>query len=170
MSQLIEFYRGTATDNNGRTLAQVLDYDDDDMESVHDFIQWLFPLREASHFNRHAPLLSDADIESFRADADLRANLLRSLDRFLGFLGLERKSDRIEPGPGYDARSEILNAPNHNWLRITRVLHCLRLLGQEDQGRRLLDCLENLQAAGKAEITPDTFRYWRDATCPERNR
>jgi hypothetical protein len=170
MSRLIEFYRGTGTDNTGRTLARILDYDDDAMESSHDFIQWLFPLREASQFNRHAPLLSDADIATFRADADLRANLLRSLDRFLTFLGLERKTDRIEPGPGYDARSDVLNSPNHNWLRITRVLHCLRLLGLEDEGRRLFDCLERLQAAGKAEITRDTFRYWRGAVHPERVR
>jgi len=170
MSHLIEFYQGTATDNTGRTLAQVLEYDDDDMESIHDFIQWLFPLREPSHFNRHAPLLSDADIATFRADVNLRANLLRSLDRFLRFLGLERRSDRIEPGAGYDARSEVLNTSNHNWLRITRVLHCLRLLGLEEEGRRLLDCLEGLQAAGKAEITPDTFRHWRNATNSERTR
>jgi hypothetical protein len=170
MSQLIEFYRGTGTDNTGRSLAQILDYDDDDMESSHDFIQWLFPLREASQFNRHAPLLSDADIATFRADANLRANLLRSLDRFLTFLGLERKSDRIEPGPGCDARSEVLKTPNHNWLRITRVLHCLRLLGLEQEGRRLLDCLENLQTAGKADVAADTFRYWRDATHHGRGR
>lgn len=170
MSELIEFYRGNGTDNTGRTLEQILAYGDDDMELVHDFIQWLFPLREASRFNRHAPLLSERDVATFRTDAALRANLLRSLDRFLGFLGLERKSDRIEPGPGYAARSEVLTTPNHNWLRITRVLHCLRLLGLEEEGRRLLDCLENLQAAGKADVAPDTFRYWRDATYPERNR
>jgi len=170
MSQLIEFYRGTATDNTGRTLEQILNFHDDDMESIHDFIQWLFPLREPSRFNRHAPILSDSDITAFRTDPDIRANLLRSLDRFLGFLGLERKSNRIEPGPGYDARREVLNAPNHNWLRITRVLHCLRLLGLEEEGRRLLDCLEGLQAAGKAEITPDTFRHWRNATNSERTR
>ncbi len=106
-------------------------------------------------------------LAAFQSEATLRDNLLRSLDRFLAFLGLERRPDRIAPGSAYPDRSEIFLVPNHNWLRITRVLHCLRLLGLEEQGRWLLDCLERLQASGQAKITPDTLRYWRDAASPE---
>ena len=138
------------------------------MEYHHDFIQWLFPLREPSQFNRHAPRLSASDIAEFRADPDLRDRLIRSLDRFLLFLGLERTANEVAPRPDFPTRNDLLMIPNHNWLRITRVLHCLRLLGIEDQGRRLLDCLEKLQEEGRAQITPDTLRYWREATFPQR--
>ena len=166
MSSLIEFYRGTGTDNMDRTLAQILAYGDADMEWHHDFIQWMFPLREPSQFNPNAPLLTEADIAAFLGDPGLRDQLLKSLDRFLAFLGLERRENEIAPGPEFPARSEILRNPNHNWLRITRVLHCLRLLGLEEQGRRLLDCLEKLHNEGMTRITSDTLRYWRDAARP----
>ena len=46
MSQLTDFYRGTGTDVEGRTLAEIWAYSDAELEGVHDFIQWLFPLRE----------------------------------------------------------------------------------------------------------------------------
>src|SRR5271170_564607 len=41
---LVAFYRGGYTDNGG-TLDQMLSWDDARLESVHDYIQWLFPLR-----------------------------------------------------------------------------------------------------------------------------
>jgi hypothetical protein len=166
MSQLIDFYRGNGTDHQGRSLTQIRQFDDDAMESIHDFIQWMFPLQELSQFNPNAPLLTTADIAEFRASPQLQAELLRSLDRFLTFLGLERHSDEIAPGMRFSARSQILNTPNHNWLRMTRVLHCLRLLGLEGEGRRLLECLEGLQAAGKARVAPESMRYWREAMEP----
>src|SRR3954471_18359534 len=105
MTRLTEFYRGTGTDSEGRTLAEIWSYSDDDMEAVHDFIQWLFPLREASQFNENAPLLTDADIALFRADSSLRANLLRSFGRFLGFLGLREEAGGVVAGPHYDQKS-----------------------------------------------------------------
>jgi hypothetical protein len=76
MSRLTDFYRGTGTDAEGRTLAQLWAYSDEQLEDVHDFIQWLFPTPTPSRFNPHAPVLADADIAAFRSDPDLRANLL----------------------------------------------------------------------------------------------
>ena len=75
MSRLIEFYRGAAPDSEGRMLADLWAYSDDKMEDVHDFIQWMFPLREASRFNPDAPLVTDADVEAFRADPAIRESL-----------------------------------------------------------------------------------------------
>jgi hypothetical protein len=45
---LISFYDGSGTDGRGRTLAQILDWDADKLESRHDYIQTLFPLPEES--------------------------------------------------------------------------------------------------------------------------
>ncbi len=73
MSRLTDFYAGRGTDTEGRRLADLLAWDDDDLEQVHDFIQWLFPLPEPSRFNADAPLLTPDDIAAFHADAALRA-------------------------------------------------------------------------------------------------
>lgn len=41
-SALVRFYRGGA-DDRGRTLEQILAWDRDRLEAVHDDIQWIFP-------------------------------------------------------------------------------------------------------------------------------
>src|ERR1022692_954808 len=87
MSRLEAFYRGEGTGTEGRLLKDILAWPDDDLEAVHDFIQWLFPLPEPSQFNPDAPLLTEADIAAFKSDPVLQANLLKSFERILGFLG-----------------------------------------------------------------------------------
>src|SRR5687767_9226697 len=42
MSRLTEFYRGAGTDNWGRSLAEIWAFSDDELEGIHDFIQWMF--------------------------------------------------------------------------------------------------------------------------------
>ena len=111
MSQLIEFYRGTGSDARGRNLEQIWAYSDKEMEYHHDFIQWLFPLREPSQFNPDAPVLSDEDIRIFREDASLRENLARSFERFLSFLGLARDEKCIGPGPDFEPGVACSPAP-----------------------------------------------------------
>ena len=44
---LISFYRGQEANNNHVTLQQILAWDDTLLESVHDYIQWLFPLKNS---------------------------------------------------------------------------------------------------------------------------
>src|ERR1043166_5517907 len=93
MSRLVDFYRGDATDTAGRLLKDVWTWGDDQLEYVHNYIQWLFPLPEPSQFNADAPLLTQADITAFQQDALLRANLQKSFERILAFLGLALAPD-----------------------------------------------------------------------------
>jgi hypothetical protein len=51
-SRLLAFYRGQAPDDAGRWLKDIWEWDDEQLETTHDFIQWLFPLPEPSRFNR----------------------------------------------------------------------------------------------------------------------
>src|SRR5688572_4686580 len=95
MSKLVRFYRGEAPDAQGRLLKDILAWNDEQLEEVHDFIQWLFPLREPSQFNAQAPLLTQDDIAAFHSEPVLHANLRRSLERFLGFLGLAFAGEKV---------------------------------------------------------------------------
>jgi hypothetical protein len=164
VSQLLEFYRGTGLDTEGRTLTQIWGFSDEEMEARHDFIQWLFPLREPSRFNPNAPLLSTEDVSAFHAEPALRAHLLHSLDRFLDFLGLVRRDDLFGAGPRFSEKRALWTVSNHNWLRISRVLHCLRIAGLEDHARHLFACLAELDRSGQARIAHDTLGYWRHAS------
>jgi len=165
MSQLLDFYRGQGTDTEGRTLEELWGWNDDDLEQVHDFIQWMFPLPERSRFNPDAPLLTDADVAAFRSDASLQARLRQSFERILTFLGLSRTADgSVIEGPSFGERTpEVWDYPNHNWLRITRILRCLCLLGLKDKAQALFARLDALYSGRKYPITAETFQYWSDA-------
>ena len=163
MSRLTDFYRGFGTDGAGRTLAQVWAFGDDELEDIHDFIQWLFPLREPSRFNRDAPLLTDAEITEFRSDPELKANLLRSFEVFLAFLGLRYEEGRVVAAPDFERKAGAVREPNHNWLRITRVLTSTRTLGLEAASRAFFEFLKAVRDGGATAIAADTFRFWERA-------
>jgi hypothetical protein len=165
MSDLLDFYRGQATDSEGRGLHDIWSWDDEELESVHDFIQWLFPLPEPSQFNPDAPLLTPTDVAAFRAEKSLRANLRRSFERILSFLGLaERPDGTIAAGAKFAARAaDVWTTPNHNWLRITRILRSLTLLGLEPEAQALYACLSGFYQSRKFPIPDTTFRFWSAA-------
>lgn len=169
MSRLLDFYRGQGTDSEGRSLEEILAWDDDNLEAVHDFIQWLFPLPEPSQYNPDAPLLSNADIAASRGDPLIRSNLLRSFGRTLSFLGFSLGEDgKLVEAENFPARArEVWAAPNHNWLRITRILRCLTLLGMEAQARALYERLDDFYRSGRYPIAASTFAYWTDAVKPK---
>jgi Opioid growth factor receptor (OGFr) conserved region len=161
-SPLARFTSGEGVDDRGRTLAQVQAFDVRRMEAVHDFIQWMFPLRDRSAYNPGAPVLTDADVAAFHARPELRAALARSFEVFLRFLGLEYAGGAVVDAEGLASRRQVFTHPNHNWLRITRVLACLRTLGLEEECRAFFAYLERAHRAGVG-VTDDTFAYWRDA-------
>ena len=72
---LLDFYAGRGTDSEGRTLQEIRRWDFQRLEAVHDYIQWLFPLRVRSQFNPDAPLLDDETVRRFLTD-DARAFLV----------------------------------------------------------------------------------------------
>ncbi len=163
MSQLTDFYRGTGTDSEGRMLADLWAFTDRELEAYHDFIQWMFPLREPSRFNPDAPLLTAPDVAEFRSDPGLRENLLRSFEVFLAFLGLRLRGGQVTQAPDFERKNEVFRYPNHNWLRITRVLTSTRLLGLEEQSRAFFDFLKAYRDSGQSGITAESFGYWERA-------
>jgi hypothetical protein len=165
MSRLVEFYRGHARDTEGRRLEEIWGWNDDALEEAHDFIQWLFPLPEPSQFNPDAPILSADDIRTFRGEPLLQAHLQRSFERILRFLGLALAPDgKVVSGDNFAARvPDVWAYPNHNWLRITRILRSLTLLGRETQARALYDRLSEMYSGRRYPILGDTFCYWTGA-------
>jgi hypothetical protein len=165
MSRLINFYRGEGTDSEGRRLDDILAWGDNQLEAVHDFIQWLFPLHEPSRFNPDAPLLTAEDITAFRSDATLQANLHRSFERILSFLGMQMTaSGEVVDGPNFARRAlDVWNYQNHNWLRVTRILRSLHLLGLDIEAQALYRRLEDFHSWRRFPIDDDTFRYWTSA-------
>ena len=169
--RLTRFFAG-GTDDEGRTLKEIAGWDDERLEMVHDYIQWLFPLPERSGANPSAPVLDAESIAAIRGDAEMQRRLRAGFERMLTFYGFERMGDALVEGPRFRAASRNwLHAGNHNHLRLTRMLRSLRVLGLEREASMLWDALRALyereSAAGRRSIAAETFAFWkRAATSP----
>jgi hypothetical protein len=170
-SRLVAFYRGAGRDHRGRLLSDIHEFDFYELEFHHDYIQWLFPLPEPSGANASAPLLSSEDSAAFKSDDSLRKALLQSFELMLQFYGLElvNRSREVEVvrGKNHAERSNVwLTRGNHNFLRISRILRSLSLLGCGAHASAFLKCLEGIYAEEASTIGDTTMGYWRRAVEP----
>lgn len=160
MSKLTEFYDESGVDCDGRTLSQIWAEDDGYLEFCHNWVQWLFPLPEPSNFNPDAPLLTEEDIQVFRANPLIQTNLLVSFARYLRFFGLEYLNDVVVQTPEFD--SMLFQVANHNWFRISRVLQSLRLLGLEKEAVAFYKFLKGIHEEF-GWVSDNSFSYWKEA-------
>ncbi|KAF2247136.1 hypothetical protein BU26DRAFT_459274 [Trematosphaeria pertusa] len=76
-----------ARDAHGRTLDEILDWRDAQLERSHDYIQILFPLPEGSPFNYAAPIVDREVMEAFHSRTELKNRLGESFERMIEFYG-----------------------------------------------------------------------------------
>lgn len=152
MTPLVAFYSGSGKDHRGRSLADYMVMSVSEMERTHDYIQWMFPTRTASAFNPKAPIVTPQDQVAFTQDGELRSNLAASLSKFLGFLKL--------PLPAGASRPHWVHPGNHNYLRITRVLESLELLGLQSEAEILRGCLRTVVSLFPDEVGDQAPSFW----------
>jgi Opioid growth factor receptor (OGFr) conserved region len=161
---LVKFYQGLEPDDFGRWLRDFWSWDHQQLEAVHNYIQRMFPLDEASFFSASAPILDRAAIAEFRREPTILQNLMKSLEVMLDFYGftLDREKKVVSAGPHFrECNPEWLFPNDHNHLRITRILKCLMLCGLEEHARAFYAAL--LQAAKRDEVSIETWDYWAAA-------
>ena len=171
-TRLLDFYEERGADHRGRMLSDIHRFPVGMLEHEHDFIQWLFPLRTASPVNPNAPTVTERDIARFRSDDALRAALQRSFELMADFYGLRMSASdgviTVRRGETFDQRAENWLTPgNHNFLRITRILRSLTILGQEDLASAFLECLTTVFADYGGIIGARTWRFWNAALTDE---
>ena len=140
-----DFLRGTGRDGRGRRLADVLAFDDARIEAVHDFVQWLFPLAEASRAVPGAPVLGAAEAAAIRGDPQAQAGLRAGLERMARF---------------YADTDGWLSGYDHNHLRITRIITATRdLLGPAEAAAFHAGVMARVAAAG-TPVNRESLRHW----------
>ncbi|MCK8785431.1 opioid growth factor receptor-related protein [Roseomonas sp. NAR14] len=147
-SPLLAFLSGTGPDHAGRRLDEILARDDAWLEHRHDYIQWLFPIPTPSGPNPLAPVLTPAEAAAARARPEALANLRRSTDRMRAF---------------YAATRHWRAPHDHNHLRITRILHCLRLLPGAEAAAAFHAGILALLGPGGAPVNRASLDFWRRA-------
>jgi hypothetical protein len=146
------YLAGTGQDGRGRLARDVLRLSDAELERIHDYIQWLFPLPTRSAAQPGAPVLSTEEIDAIRADSQALETLNRATDRMLQF---------------YRNTSWWRAWQDHNHLRITRIIHSLRLLAGPGAASHFHGAIMALLDTTSAEINPRSLRYWADAVRDE---
>ena len=163
---LIAFYRGDGPDHQGRTIHDLWALPPFWLEHTHDYVQWLFPIREAGRFNGFAPLLGEAERAAFAADEALRANQRRSLDVMLAFFGLARRELSIEALPELNMREHIwLKHGGHNHLRISRIIRSLHLCHQPELAVAFQQAVIEIGTT-QGVVSEQSVAYWRAANQP----
>ena len=187
MSSIIAFYDPKAQQlgSSYKSLLRILSWDNEELERIHDYIQYLFPLPESSPINPGAWTINREVFDAFRNRADLRDQLRKSLAlmaRFYGFkviwpagndISLSFAPELDESSPSYfHKRAKVWVKPmSHNHLRITRIIRCLRVLGLEIDARNFYNnCMEVARLSQEAvdldnthdEYDPTTQNAWAE--------
>ncbi len=145
---LIAFLSGQGPDGSGRTLDQVLAFSDAELEAAHDYIQWLFPLREPSRAVPGSPVLSAAERDLIRGDESLQQALLRGASRMQRF---------------YEENDHWLRAYDHNHLRITRIVRAVRMLVGLEAAEGFLRAIMARHLGAGQPVNSQSVAFWQEA-------
>ncbi len=165
---IIGFYKGAATSQKGLYVSDVDDMTNEQLESDCYYIQWIFPLPEASKAVPDTPILRQADINEFRESYELRGAMLKMALKMFDFYGFKvrdgESTGKIVKADNFDERSkEWLTSRNHNFLRLTRIVRSTKLLGLEGLAKNFYNCLCEIYEENKGIVGPYTKQFWDEA-------
>ena len=145
---IIAFLGGVGTDSHGRLLNDIWAFSDAEIERTHNFIQWLFPLAEASLSVPGSPTLTSDEIAALRLSVAAKTSIVESADWYSAFL-----SRHSHWKAKYD----------HNHLRITRAIKSLRLLVSDEEANRFRHSVFALLGDDLAVIDKKAKSFWNAA-------
>lgn len=135
-------------DFKGRTLQDIWSFSDSEIERKHDFIQIVFPLNKPSQAVFHGYYLDNQDLVSqIKGNKEVTINILRSSRWFFSFL---------ERNMHWNAKLD------HNQLRITRVIECLRLLVSDEEADNFYNNVLEL-IKDNNQVSKKTLNFWKNA-------
>jgi hypothetical protein len=158
---IVNFLCFNDSDHKFRRFVDYLSFTHQELEKNHDYIQWMFPLHEASKFNRDCPVLTPEIVNEAKGYASLQSRLESAVKRMESFYGIGDHFD-------IDTQKKHFKNGNHNMLRITRIIRSLRLLEQDDLAKQFYDNALLAAMLAKEEIDSVTRQYWIKAMHEEK--
>ena len=164
--RLYDFLIGERTNYRGITIQEIWDFSDKQLESCHNYIQWLFPLTEPSLFNPMAPFVENV---SMFDNQTIRDNMITSLTVMCNFYGFtvsvtQHGISKIAKSDDFSLKAKNwLTVRNHNYLRLTRILLSLQLFGLEKEAKLLFAVLQEIYDEYKDVIGDISYNYWKEA-------
>lgn len=140
---------GQAPNDKGEYISDIHKYNHESLETIHNYIQWIFPLAEPSENVPDTPYL-DKDFVKNINDADyqiIKDNIIKSIDMMTEF---------------YENSDYWLSYNDHNHLRITRIIKSLKLFKLYKLAENFYDHIMSF-VYRKMPVSFETFEYWKEA-------
>ncbi len=148
MPSLTSFLRGSGPDYSGRYIRQVLEMNDQELEEIHNYIQWLFPLNEFNNTVPNSPILTNRDISVAKKDKAIQSNLMSAMARMEQF---------------YNDNDHWIEEYNHNHLRITRIIKSLNaMLGYQIAEEFYFKIMARINTK-PGVVNDESITYWKNA-------
>lgn len=162
---LLAFYTNTSPSAAGYWFDDIISWPDSRLEECHDYIQWIFPLPEPSMHQPDSPLLSEACLQAFVSDQALRKRVAAIFHRMLQFYGIgDAIAGSVDGCSANESKPrQWVTTRNHNYLRLTRILRFMTLIGFTSEAAFLLRELERIAFVFPREIGAEVQAYWRRA-------
>jgi len=157
LSTIIGFLENTTPDYKGRFHMEILKFTDKELEECHDQIQWMFPLHEDSAFAETYPVLTPSVVDACVRSGAVKKNMILGANRMSKFYGFGLDNSPIHKRWA----SDQLGRPNHNLLRITRIIRSLRFMSLEDEAKQFYKFA--FEIATQQKLGNKTFEYWDKA-------
>jgi hypothetical protein len=163
-SEIIAFYKGEPS-SSPYSLAEILEFTDSELEIIHNHIQWLFPTNDPRNKDTGKPFLTNEDILEFKNSKELQDNLWNSYDKMILFYGFcHNGKGGLVTGEDFKEKSKNwLNKRNHNYLRLTRMISCLKSVGLDKQADALYNILCDIYKEHESKIGSTTMEFWKKA-------
>jgi len=121
MSQFLSFFYNISIgeichSNDTRTVNQIIEYSEEDLESDHSFIQWILPSPRKSQYNLTIPSISYDEIKSIRDDKRVIFYIDLFVNKILTYWGLNPWNI-----------NKIYLLSGHNGLRFSRLIESVIL-------------------------------------------
>ncbi|WP_075535912.1 opioid growth factor receptor-related protein [Candidatus Pelagibacter communis] len=145
---ILDFLIGEQPDIYNRYLEDIWKMSDEDIESVHNFIQWTFPLNERSGAVPNSPILTQQEIIDIKQSEIAKQNVKKSADWFLNFL---------------TRNSYWICQSNHNHFRITRAIKSLHLIHSNEEAENFKNSVLNLIKGNENKINPISLEFWKNS-------
>lgn len=142
---LLDFLEAKGTDYQGRVIRQIWSFDDGQIETTHDFIQWLFPLPLEKPSQMSRPTITPSGENRIKASRKAMDNMCISQDWYLGFLSRNK---------------DWLSNYNHNHLRITRLLKSSSIFFDVPHSENLFSRILTLAGRDQEKIGAKALAYW----------
>lgn len=156
-----KFLEGTGRDDQGRTIEEILGWDEDPvrLELTHDYIQRVFPLPDPSRADRSVRPAAEEELARIRGNETAKRNVARAYDMMLRFWELDGEKYKDMSIRRHWVKR---HGKNHNLLRISRVLKCLKLLdmSEYDDFAMRVRYLLSLSEKGQFPLRSETKAIW----------